>query len=421
MSKRKSSRVAQAAEAKKKKDESPLDFEASWTWYNPGSKKDGQLVYENPTAFAPVIQLNGPGIPSSTKVAGFDIDSTLIATKSGRKFATGMSDWKWWSDEVPEKLKEAHDNGFKIVFFTNQAGIEKNHVSPKEICRKCEDIICELGFPVQVFMCTGQNQYRKPSCTIFDHMERDCNNDMTVDLKQSYYVGDAAGRKKEWAPGKSRDFSCSDRMFAANCKLKFYTPEEYFLGEEPTKFEWRSVNPINELKKAKDKTPEGSYHSNTQEMVISIGCPASGKSTFSKNYLVSHGYVAINRDTLGTQSKCQKGCIEALKAGKSVVIDNTNPAKHTRYEYIKLAQKYGVPVRCFWFETPLPLAQHMNMFRQTLTNGQVRRVPDVGYNVFKKNFEEPELSEGFTEIKKIEFIPNFASKKDEELFKQWTC
>lgn len=37
-----------------------------------------------------------------------------------------------------------------------------------------------------------------------------------VDLKKCKYVGDAAGRAKNWAPDKPKDFSCSDRMFAAN-------------------------------------------------------------------------------------------------------------------------------------------------------------------------------------------------------------
>lgn len=36
------------------------------------------------------------------------------------------------------------------------------------------------------------------------------------DLKNCMYVGDAAGRDKEWSPGKSKDFSCDDRKFAAN-------------------------------------------------------------------------------------------------------------------------------------------------------------------------------------------------------------
>lgn len=36
------------------------------------------------------------------------------------------------------------------------------------------------------------------------------------DKSKCFYVGDAAGRAKEWSPGKPKDFSCSDRMFAAN-------------------------------------------------------------------------------------------------------------------------------------------------------------------------------------------------------------
>jgi bifunctional polynucleotide phosphatase/kinase len=44
----------------------------------------------------------------------------------------------------------------------------------------------------------------------------------------------------------------------------------------------------------------------TLELVMMVGCPASGKSTFRKRFLEPHGYVAINRDTLGTMDKCIK-------------------------------------------------------------------------------------------------------------------
>lgn len=60
------------------------------------------------------------------------------------------------------------------------------------------------------------------------------------------------------------------------------------------------------------------------------------------------------------------------------------------------------------------------MFRQNQTKDKVRRIPDVGYNVFKKNFEEPTTAEGFTEVLKVDFKPLFDNKEDEELFKQWT-
>ena len=37
-----------------------------------------------------------------------------------------------------------------------------------------------------------------------------------------------------------------------------------------------------------------------------MGPPASGKSSFCENHLVPHGYVRVNRDTLGTAAKCMK-------------------------------------------------------------------------------------------------------------------
>ena len=42
------------------------------------------------------------------------------------------------------------------------------------------------------------------------------------------------------------------------------------------------------------------------EMVVMVGCPASGKSTFRKRYFEPNGYVVVNRDTMGTMQKCVK-------------------------------------------------------------------------------------------------------------------
>lgn len=43
-----------------------------------------------------------------------------------------------------------------------------------------------------------------------------------------------------------------------------------------------------------------------------VGQPASGKSTFRKRYLEPNGYVAVNRDTMGTMEKCLKVRIPPL-------------------------------------------------------------------------------------------------------------
>ena len=68
----------------------------------------------------------------------------------------------------------------------------------------------------------------------------------------------------------------------------------------------------------------------------------------------------------------------------------------------------------------MELAHHMNYVRQTLTEGKIRRIPDIAYNMYKSQYETPTLAEGFTEILNIDFVPQFDTKKDEEIFKQWT-
>ena len=71
-----------------------------------------------------------------------------------------------------------------------------------------------------------------------------------------------------------------------------------------------------------EKTKISVLSPSIKEIVLLIGSPASGKSTFSKNYFCN--YVRINQDTLGTIRKCEKMASKMLESGKSVVIDNTN-------------------------------------------------------------------------------------------------
>lgn len=49
-------------------------------------------------------------------------------------------------------------------------------------------------------------------------------------MAQSFYCGDAAGRVANWAPGKKKDHSMADKLLAENLNLRFYTPEQFFLG-----------------------------------------------------------------------------------------------------------------------------------------------------------------------------------------------
>lgn len=72
------------------------------------------------------------------------IDHTLIQPKGKGKFPANRGDWEWWNARVPEKLKELHKSGYKIVIFTNQGGIEKNKQNPNDITGKILDIAAEV-------------------------------------------------------------------------------------------------------------------------------------------------------------------------------------------------------------------------------------------------------------------------------------
>ena len=52
----------------------------------------------------------------------------------------------------------------------------------------------------------------------------------------------------------------------------------------------------------------------------------------------------MNRDSLGSWQKCIQVAKDALQAGQSVVVDNTNADVPTRQRYVALAKEFRVQV-----------------------------------------------------------------------------
>jgi bifunctional polynucleotide phosphatase/kinase len=396
--------------AQESEDEKRPKLNAKW-------QRDGTLLY-----------LVHPDFKPNAEVFGFDLDSTLIEPEGGRKRKRGRGDWQWLYDDVLPTLKKHHADGKSLVIFSNQNGIAYNgkwDSSKEEMIKGMVfDVIEEAQLPISAFLAAGDDMYRKPQAGMWEYFTKNVAKGK-VDLSKSLYVGDAAGRPDGWEPGRKKDFSCSDRKFAKNVGVEFKTPEEFFLGKPPAKFDWGGVD-TTKWQFADQITSDGrtTFHSTSQEIIVFCGFPGAGKSTFASRHLVPHGYVHVNRDTLKTPKACYNLAVASVKQGKSVVIDNTMPKFASddkdrcngRQAYVQLAKEHKIPIRCFRFAASEDLAKHLNMFREKITNGAHKHVSRIGYNVYKKEFTEPHEKEGYSEVVLINFRPHFEKKDHEDMF-----
>ncbi len=146
-----------------------------------------------------VFQYGSPN--HNSKIAAFDLDTTLIDTASGKKFATGPTDWKFMKN-VLEKLRSLDKEGFRVVIVSNQLGIPRGKPTKMEFRQKTEAIASRLQLPLLLLASTSRDVYRKPSTGMWSHLVREENGGVEVDKEESFYVGDAAGRAANWRPGQ---------------------------------------------------------------------------------------------------------------------------------------------------------------------------------------------------------------------------
>ena len=132
------------------------------------------------------------------------------------------------------------------------------------------------------------------------------------------------------------------------------------------------------------------------DCVILIGLPASGKSTFYRErFAATHDLVSKDAMRNNRQPRRrQEQLIEAaLAAGRSVVVDNTNPRAADRAPIVAIARRFGADVAGYYFPTEAQIALRRNRARQGRD-----RVPDVAIFVAKKRLEPPTYAEGFDHL-----------------------
>ena len=135
------------------------------------------------------------------------------------------------------------------------------------------------------------------------------------------------------------------------------------------------------------------------ELIILIGLPGAGKSTyFRAHFAATHAHVSkdLMPNARRRDDRQERDIEAALSAGKSVVVDNTNPSREVRAPLIALGRRHGARIVAVYFETDVRTAIMRNRQRE----GRAR-VPDVAIFATRTKLVPPTLEEGFDEVRVI--------------------
>jgi predicted kinase len=142
------------------------------------------------------------------------------------------------------------------------------------------------------------------------------------------------------------------------------------------------------------------------DLVVLSGLQGSGKTTFhGARFAATHAHVSRDRfPNARDPSRRQRALVEeAARAGRSVVVDNTNARREDRTQLVELARALGMRPVLYWF----PPDVRSSLARNASRAGRAR-VPRVAVLATAKRLAVPERSEGFAAAHEVRATPEGA-------------
>jgi bifunctional polynucleotide phosphatase/kinase len=277
-------------------------------------------------------------IKITSRIAAFDLDWTL-AYSVEKLFPKDPHDI-YILPNRKEKLKQLVEDGWTLVLFTNQYAMSKKEKERK--VGRVSNFLDKIGIPMYAYIATEKDNYRKPENGMFKLFKET----QVPTIKDIFYCGDMGGR--------DIDSGDSDLHFANASKIEFCHPDDYF--------------PKSKIRLPKKKS-----------MVVFIGMPGCGKTTYYTKYLKSNNYIHVNQDTLKTIKNVEKSIEQNMKDNNNICIDATNPNCKKRNVYYELAKKYEYkPTTIFFIRD----GRGKNKTRE-------KPVSTIAYHMYFKKLEPP--------------------------------
>jgi len=350
------------------------------------------------------------------KILGMDLDWTVIRPIKGKIHPLDEHDWQFLFDaKYMRAINDKVAEGYKLVIFTNQGGLLAKRGGKMDVegfKRRWQVILERLKSlydikPAALLVSLYDDFNRKPCIGMWEYLEEllQVKYEIKVDRSASLYVGDMAGRKG--------DHSASDLLFAMNLGVDFQVPEVFYgiageceLAANKTSVLKKNVledeqlfNPTMEkISKRQSKINAATRDEilamledkHKQSLVIFMGSPASGKSSWYAKYLKGiAGLVYLGMDTFnGTLGKFHKEVEANLKKGENVVVDNTNGTSKAREKLATLAKGVKketgrqIQVIVVYFNTEKRVCLHLNALRTKMVNVcELQKKQNCGHNV----------------------------------------
>jgi bifunctional polynucleotide phosphatase/kinase len=357
----------------------------------------------------------------------YDLDNTLIRTKSGNKIAENEDDWQFLPGVEEYFEKVAESSNYFLIILANQGSLRASKETDKvssfkrkinTIANTLADIFAKKQNELYVLCAFSLDQhdivYRKPFSGMWELLQT------CIPFKESLvpitYIGDAAGRRS--------DSSCIDRKFAVNARMNFISCDAFFDNEYSADnddyFSWGFDPRVYlrtpcHLPNSKEQLPNISelFDKEQNYLVLLVGYPGSGKTTLAKHIIANNPsikFTTISESVYGSNIEAAQKQIYKSVNNNSIIIDYCNASILDRNSWIMFTTSINANIKVYLFEmtTPKELSVHLNVLKYRKKKQTNNSHSSRQYTAYDNNYEPvDQKNEGIDEYYRIPFMPAF--------------